>query len=118
MLDENSAYEAFMRVRYSAGLKMVGMFGSFRPTKLTDQVDLMSCPHSRRYMFEFMLEGRVSSELLVVQFSFLCTSLTGERYFLIETHFNKVSSHIQQILAGLDYTSINVAYVRGIVHNV
>jgi hypothetical protein len=51
MLDENTAYEGLMRVRYSTGLKMVGVFGAFRGTKTQDQVELLTCPSNRRYMF-------------------------------------------------------------------
>ena len=94
------------------------MFGSFRPTKVQDQVDLLTCPSNRRYMFEFMIEGRIASDMVLIQFSTLCTNLQGQRYFLIETHCNKVSTHIPRILLSTNYNNVNAAYVRGIVHNV
>lgn len=107
-----------MRVRYSTGLKMVGVFGSFRPTKVQDQVELLTTPSSRSYTFEFMIEGKIASDMVFVQFSTLATSLQGERYFLVQTHCNRVSGHIPSILSSVDYGNVNTAYVRGIVHNV
>ena len=38
MLSQQTIFEGLMRVRYSTGLKMVGLFGNFRPTKISDQV--------------------------------------------------------------------------------
>lgn len=107
-----------MRVRYSTGLKMVGVFGTVRPTRIQDQVELLTCPSNRRLMFEFILDSRIFTDFVVVQFSTLYTSFSGDRYFVIETHMNKVSANCQYILSSIDYANINVSYVRGIVHNV
>lgn len=51
ILDQHTAYEGLIRVRYSTGLKMVGVFGAFRGTKVHDQVEVLTCPASRSYMF-------------------------------------------------------------------
>jgi hypothetical protein len=49
--DEETGYESLLKVRYSTGVKLVGIFGTFRSTKVTDQVDLLTCPTNRRYIF-------------------------------------------------------------------
>jgi hypothetical protein len=43
-------------------------------------------------MYEFIIEGRITSKFVIVQFSSLYTDIRGDRYFIIETHVNKVSS--------------------------
>jgi hypothetical protein len=51
LLDEDTAYESLLKVRYSTGVKLVGIFGNYRSTKVADQVDLLTCPTHRRYLF-------------------------------------------------------------------
>ena len=78
----------------------------------------MTCPASRQYLFEFSIQGRVVSEFVAVQLSTLYTSVEGERFFVVETHLNKVSADRGSIVNSIDYTSVNVAYIRGISHKV
>lgn len=100
------------------GVKLVGMFGNFRPTKVSDQIEMLTCATTRQYLFEFNIEGRVSSDFIVVQFSSLYTNLKGERYFIIESHSVRVSDSQRQVLESIDYINVNISYVRGVVHNV
>ena len=44
--------EAVLKVRHSTGLKLVGIFGQYRNYRgSSDQVELLSCPSTRSYMF-------------------------------------------------------------------
>ena len=77
MLSNDTMYEALLKVRTSTGLKVVGMFGTFRETKIADQIELLTCPASRKYLFEFGIQGRVTSDYVVVQITTLYTTLSG-----------------------------------------
>ena len=83
LLQSTTGFETLMRVRYSTGLKMNGIFGSYRVTKIIDQIELLTCPSSRKLMFEFVIEGKIASEFIIIQFSSLYTDLEGNRYFSI-----------------------------------
>ena len=47
LLESTTGYEALLKVRTSTGLRLVGVFGLYRETKIPDQVDLLTCPASR-----------------------------------------------------------------------
>ena len=111
--------ETILRVRHSSGLKLAGIFGPFRSYKsFTDQIQLLSCPATRRYIFEFVVEGKIQQPSVVVQFSILYTDTQGRRIFKIVTHTNKLSSDELQVLRSINYKSVNSSYVNAILHNV
>jgi hypothetical protein len=45
-------FETLLRVRSGVGLKLVGIYGNYRPWKgVPEQVELISCETSRKYTF-------------------------------------------------------------------
>jgi hypothetical protein len=112
-------FETLLRVRSGAGLKLVGIFGNYRPWKgIQEQVELLSCQSTRKYTFEFIIEGRINSPSTVLQFSVLSTDLKGNRFYRIITHKVDLSADVSQIVSEINYNNVNAVYLKAILHNV
>ena len=97
----------------------MAIFGQYRNYKgCQDQVELLSCPTTRSYMFEFVIEGKVQQSSLNVQFSILWTDQHGNRVFKVITHKNPVSGDCKQILSSITYSFVNNSYMLAVLHNV
>jgi hypothetical protein len=97
-------YETLLKVRTGVGLKLVGIFGNYRLWKgLNDQIEMLACESSRKYVFEFIIEGKVSTPWTIVQFSVLYTDIKGNRYFKVVTHKIGLSPDPETILGGVNY---------------
>jgi hypothetical protein len=111
--------EAVLRVRHSAGLKLLGVFGQYRPYKQNhQQIELLACTAGRRYVFEFMLEGKIHQPFLNVQFSTLWTDKQGNRIFKVITQQIKITDDKVRILSNVNYSHVCETYIQAVLHNV
>ena len=111
--------EGILKIRNSSGLKLAGIFGQYRQYKsFNDQIELISCPETRKYIFEFAIEGKIQHSEAIIQFSVLYTDRKGRRMFKILTYQKKLSNDPLKILKSLDYHCVNNSYTLAILHNV
>ena len=65
-----------------------------------------------------MIEGIIKQMYCNIQFSILWTDAKGNRIFKIVTYSQKLSNNKQQILCGINYGNVNLAYLWAVLHNV
>lgn len=73
-----------MKVRFSPGIKLIAVFGSYLPVKnSSDHIRMLTCSDSTSYLFEYNIEAKINNPYVVTQFSMLFTNREGKRRFRI-----------------------------------
>lgn len=68
-------YDSEMKVRFSPGIKLIAVFGSYLPVKNSnDHIKMLTCSSTSSYLYEYSVEAKVNKPYLVTQFSMLFTS--------------------------------------------
>jgi hypothetical protein len=75
LLFNQDYYDAELKVRFSPGVKLIALFGSYLPMKNSnDHVKLFTCSSTANYLFEYNIEAKVNKPYIVTQFSLLFTT--------------------------------------------
>lgn len=79
---------------------------------------MLCCPETRRYFFEFTMEGNISEQFILIQFSSIFTDIKGGRYIIVETYMNNITIDPLEIIPTIDYANINTFYATAAVRTV